>query len=83
MFEYRYLFHLSVKGEEGEIFGLLNLLKLTIEKVQSKEIIDCVHQEEELFKIEQSQQQPTPMNNVFDKSHNPKPNEIIDRAEKG
>jgi len=74
---------LGVRGEEGEIFGLLNLLKLTTERVQSKDIIERVHHEEELFKIEHSnlpEPASTPMNKVFDRSHdfNPGANQIID-----
>lgn len=40
-------------GQEGDIFGLINLLKLTEDKVLSKELIDDVKkQEEDSYKIE-------------------------------
>eukprot|EP01126_Amoeba_proteus_P065189 TRINITY_DN9226_c0_g1_i1.p1 TRINITY_DN9226_c0_g1~~TRINITY_DN9226_c0_g1_i1.p1 ORF type:complete len:835 (+),score=192.04 TRINITY_DN9226_c0_g1_i1:310-2505(+) len=44
---------LGVKGEEGEIFGLLNLLSLSTEKILSKELLERVNAEEGSYKEDQ------------------------------
>jgi len=43
---------LGVKGEEGEIFGLVNLLKLSTETVLSRDLVKMVENEEEKFRLE-------------------------------
>eukprot|EP01129_Flabellula_baltica_P009493 TRINITY_DN3886_c0_g1_i2.p1 TRINITY_DN3886_c0_g1~~TRINITY_DN3886_c0_g1_i2.p1 ORF type:complete len:1005 (+),score=232.62 TRINITY_DN3886_c0_g1_i2:1-3015(+) len=47
----------GVKGEEGEIFGLINLLKLTEDKILSKELVDEAkkNEEKEMYQIKLSQ----------------------------
>ena len=59
-----------MKGQEGEIFGLLNLLKLTTETVLSRDLIDRVKKEEQIFTMERSKvpkntSTPSPMTQVF------------------
>lgn len=41
-----------MKGEEGELFGLANLLRLTTERILSKEIVEEAHKKEIEYKIQ-------------------------------
>lgn len=67
-----------MKGEEGELFGLTNLLKLNTDTILSKELVERVElaekEAQELYQIEKSKLEPrndekdSELATIFDKN---------------